>query len=127
GHLQLIVEPSAPILDTLDVWKTQYQFLTKSLKPSKTGTEAKLSPPESRRFARLKSLTATLTNDDVGLKIQYAFELQKFDGEAGSLSVKVSKTTVEQTLGSAERLSVGAFDKEKIQAGIETVLRTVGL
>lgn len=126
GILQLRVSPDPIVEEFFQALQTQFRFVKKSQKSSKTRIVTKLDPPSAQGFRFLEQLIVTTEFEGDTLHVNYAFEMKKLEASPASSQITVSKKGIDQSFGPQDyKIPSGRFNHEKIEASIREALSTV--
>lgn len=126
GQLPVTVLPHPHLRKIFEILESAFQFVLKDITSSKGWLMGRFKPPSARQFGLVDELVLKLKRIDQDLVVEYEFKVKRFDTELSSVSVKKSKSTLEQRwspvdyLLGGEHLNYEAVDK-KLQEALSTV------
>ena len=93
GHLQLEVTAHKNILSFIQVFENFLKFKFKPLKNKAEKVQAKLTPPDIKDWANIKSIDLAMTCVDGVLNLDFAFKIKKISYDGPSMETKEVKHT----------------------------------
>jgi len=128
NHLMLNVGPLALFTKIIGLLDTFQRFKVKEVKAAKSGVEFKLTPPTSREFANLESLSTLFSLKDKTLKINYEFQVKKLDTDSPVTKLKKEVVKLSKELTEKEYLlGRDMINQDQILKSIESALKEVKL
>lgn len=127
GHLQVTLKPAPVIEKFLDVLKTRFRFVLKTMRSEKKGCQAKLVPPDSSALAFVDQVVIHFHFDEEVLNLAYEFTTHGFEAGASSVKQTKQKKTREVEFRKSDYLtSSGRLNDDLFEKEIEAALVEIG-
>jgi hypothetical protein len=128
NHLMLKIEPRDLFTKVAGLLETFHRFKLKELKANKAGVEYKFTPPSSREFSNLESLSLVLWTKEGNLEMNYDFVIRKLDTESATTKISKSNVKIQKTLGPKDfSAGRGLINQDFLLKSIESALSEVRL
>lgn len=125
-HMQLTILPQPLFLEIIKLFDTFFRFKVKEYKGTTKGIDYIFTPPTSREYASVESLSLSLSTKEQDLILDFTFNLKKLDLTGISNKLVKEVKTISKTLTPKEYLMGKNFlDQDKLLKSLEAVLSEV--